>query len=781
MLHRGDQVIVKAAANAPIAECFDDQPIGRIDEYRAVDVDGTGLVDDYRCAGAVFYGVEKLFQQGGFAAAQRAGQDEEIDTLCRRNHIRLLQLLPLNPIAMEGLDDGIIEGLKERGMKLADIAELPAGNAWLMIEFGALSTEDAIAFAQKAVDIAPELPGRPSVRLVTDAGLMNRIWTIRETGASATSLGLDPNEPDPVVGWEDAAVEPEHLGKYLREFKSLVSNYGYKTNLYGHFGDGCIHSRITFDLKSQDGLDNWRAFLDEAAHLVVRYGGSLSGEHGDGQAKGEYLRIMYSAEIMNAFAEFKAIWDPLNKMNPGKLIHAMPVDANLRLGPDYKRREIPSQFTYDPRLGDKGLARESERCIGMGKCRSLEGGTMCPSFRATRDEKYSTRGRARLFFELLKGEVIEDGWQNEEVKDSLDLCLSCKGCKTDCPTNVNIARYKTEFLNRYYSEKRRPVMDAMIGRIGEWLPHATKFSPVLNYAMGNPLVRTAGSYFGLARHAKFPKIAAKSFRSGVTAQRILKNQGQATVAALESKVREIGKEKVAAFICEPIIGSGGVIVPPAGYLKAMRETCDRLGILLIVDEVITGFGRTGPMFACEHEGVSPDILTLAKGLTSGYAPMGATIISDSIYAAIAEAGADGTPFGHGQTYAGHPVSAAIANATLDLYETGLLENGKAVGEYFQERLRSLEALAVVGQVRGQGMLAGVELVTDKHTRAKPDPSLKIGQKILAHAFSEGLVFRAFADDILGFAPSLNYTNADVDKLIEILTFSIEKVIGAKWV
>lgn len=435
------------------------------------------------------------------------------------------QLLPLNPIAMEGLDDGIIDGLKGRGMKLADIAELPAGNAWLMIEFGGLSTEEATAFAQKAVDIAPDLPGRPSVRLVTDSGLMNRIWTIRETGASATSLGLDPNEPDPVVGWEDAAVEPEHLGKYLREFKSLVSSYGYKTNLYGHFGDGCIHSRITFDLKSRDGVDNWRAFLDEAAHLVVRYGGSLSGEHGDGQAKGEYLRIMYSDEIMNAFADFKSIWDPLNKMNPGKLIHAMPVDANLRLGPDYQRREIPSQFTYDARLGDKGLARETERCIGMGKCRSLDGGTMCPSFRATREEKYSTRGRARLFFELLKGEVIEDAWQNEEVKDSLDLCLSCKGCKTDCPTNVNIARYKTEFLSRYYSEKRRPVMDAMIGRIGEWLPHATKLSPVLNYAMGNPLVRTAGAYFGLARQAKFPKIASKSFRSTATAKRILQNEG----------------------------------------------------------------------------------------------------------------------------------------------------------------------------------------------------------------------------------------------------------------
>ena len=256
---------------------------------------------------------------------------------------------------------------------------------------------------------------------------------------------------------------------------------------------------------------------------------------------------------------------------------------------------------------------------------------------------------------------------------------------------------------------------------------------------------------------------------------------QATVAALESKVQEIGEDKVAAFICEPIIGSGGVIVPPAGYLKAMRATCDKLGILLIVDEVITGFGRTGPMFACEHEGVSPDLMTLAKGLTSGYAPMGATIISDKIYAAIAEAGAGGIPFGHGQTYAGHPVSAAIANATLDLYENGLLQNGTEVGAYFQTKLQSLENLSLVGQVRGQGMLAGVELIADKNTKAKPDPSLKLGQKILAHAFAEGLVFRAFADDILGFAPSLNYTKVDVDNLIDILTFSIEKVSGASWV
>jgi len=436
------------------------------------------------------------------------------------------QLLPLSPIAMEGLDEGIVGGLRLRGMKLHDIAELPEGQAWLMVEFGADSTDAAINAAQKLMAIQANLPGSPSGRLITDSGLMNRIWTIRETGASATSLGLDPNEPDPVVGWEDAAVEPVHLGAYLREFSALVSRYGYKTNLYGHFGDGCIHSRITFDLKSDKGIADWRAFLDEAAHLVVKFGGSLSGEHGDGQAKGEYLHIMYSPVIMEAFRKFKGIWDPLNKMNPGKLIDAMSVDSNLRQGPDYQRRTIPSLFTYNEKLGEKGFARETERCIGMGKCRSLEGGTMCPSFRATRDERYSTRGRARLFFEMLKGEVIEDGWDSSEVKDSLDLCLGCKGCKTDCPTNVNIARYKSEFLYRHYAKRSRPLMDAVIGRIGQWLPLATYIAAPLNYAMKNRLFRTIGGMAGLAPDVKFPVITSKSFLSSTTAKRLLGHKGK---------------------------------------------------------------------------------------------------------------------------------------------------------------------------------------------------------------------------------------------------------------
>ena len=249
-----------------------------------------------------------------------------------------------------------------------------------------------------------------------------------------------------------------------------------------------------------------------------------------------------------------------------------------------------------------------------------------------------------------------------------------------------------------------------------------------------------------------------------------------TVRALRAKVMELGADNVAAFICEPIQGSGGVIIPPKGFLAAMRKTCDELGILLIVDEVITGFGRTGPMFACAADDVTPDVLTLAKGLTAGYAPMSATLISEKLYRGIADGALEGMAFGHGQTYAGHPVSAAIANAVLDLYtDGGLLANGQRVGRYFESRLRELESLPCVGQVRVRGMLGAVELVADKVSKAKPDPSLRTGQRVLDHAMDNGLMFRAFGDDVLGFAPSLNYTEADVDVLIDKLRASIKHV------
>ncbi|WP_028218865.1 FAD-binding and (Fe-S)-binding domain-containing protein [Paraburkholderia oxyphila] len=431
------------------------------------------------------------------------------------------QLLPLSPIAMEGLDTGIVGGLRERGLALADIAELPEGDAWLMVEFGATDKLVATELAQRAAALATSLPGNPSARLVDDAALMKRLWSVRETGASATSIGDDMSKPDPVVGWEDAAVEPRHLGSYLREFSALVESYGYKTNMYGHFGDGCIHSRITFDLRNAQGVSMWREFLFDAAKLVVKYEGSLSGAHGDGQAKGELLHLMYSAELMEAFRAFKAIWDPRGRMNPGKLVEAMPVDEHLRLGPSYRRVDVSSPFTFGDLRKPDTFARATERCIGMGKCRSLSGGTMCPSYRASREEKYSTRGRARLLFELLKGEVIEDGWQNEAVKDSLDHCLACKGCSSDCPTHVDIAKYKSHFLYEYHKHKRRPLMDGMISRIGNWLPVATHVSGVANLLMRNPAFRKVSAQFGLAEDVKFPAIAAKTFRNSALAKRLL--------------------------------------------------------------------------------------------------------------------------------------------------------------------------------------------------------------------------------------------------------------------
>jgi Fe-S oxidoreductase len=408
------------------------------------------------------------------------------------------RVLAAGPIACEGLDEAIIGGLRERKLKLDDIQLLPPGKAWLMVEFGADTQEAAIA---KAKALGPDV--------LTDRVLINKLWTIRETGASATSLNLGAKGADPVVGWEDAAVDPMRLGGYLREFQALVDRFGYRTSLYGHFGDGCIHARINFELRTPAGLAHWRRFLTKAAELVVKYGGSLSGEHGDGQAKGELLPIMFGPELMQAFREFKRAWDPQNRMNPGKLIDALPLDANLRLGPEYKPVSVKTKFSFLSPVGD-GFVRAAEHCIGMGKCRARSGGTMCPSYRATHEERYSTRGRARLLAEMLRGEVITKGWASEEVKEALDWCLACKGCRSDCPTHTDMAAYKAEFLSHYYETHRRPRQAWSMGRIGEWAPLASRFSGIANaFAQTSFLKRVAG----VAPGSTLPKFAPRTFRS----------------------------------------------------------------------------------------------------------------------------------------------------------------------------------------------------------------------------------------------------------------------------
>jgi FAD/FMN-containing dehydrogenase/Fe-S oxidoreductase len=421
------------------------------------------------------------------------------------------RVLSAGPIACEGLDTGIIGGLRERNLKLEDIAMLPEGGAWLMVEFGADRREEAIA---RADSLKAALGGT----VIVDRSLMSRIWTIRETGASATALKLKSHDgPDPVVGWEDAAVDPLRLGGYLREFQALVDRYGYRTSLYGHFGDGCIHARINFDLRTPQALAHWRGFLTEASRLVIEYGGSLSGEHGDGQGRAEFLPLMYGPELMAAFREFKRIWDPLGRMNPGKLVDALGevyrVDEHLRAGPAYRPVTLQTRMSFLSAEGD-GFTRATERCIGMGKCRAAEGGTMCPSYRATREERYSTRGRGRLLNEMLRGEVITDGWASREVKEALDWCLACKGCRSDCPTHTDMASYKAEFLSHYHEHHARPLHAQALGRIGEWAPLAMRAPHLVNAVAGLPLFSAVSKkILGIASERSLPKFASRSFHA----------------------------------------------------------------------------------------------------------------------------------------------------------------------------------------------------------------------------------------------------------------------------
>jgi len=283
-------------------------------------------------------------------------------------------------------------------------------------------------------------------------------------------------------------VAPDQVGAYLRELRALFTKHGYKPSLYGHFGQGCIHCRVQFDLKTVEGVANYRRFATEAAQLVVKHHGSISGEHGDGQARGELLPIMFGDEIMEAFRKFKAIWDPDGKMNPGKLIDPYPMLADLRVGPHYDPPAVQTHFQFPDDGGS--FAHATTRCVGVGQCRRTEGGTMCPSFRVTREEEHTTRGRAHALFEMLEGDVLEKGWKDDGVKEALDLCLSCKGCKADCPVNVDMATYKSEFLSHYYEGRLRPLTAYSMGLIMYWAKAAALSPRVVNFVTHAPGLKT---------------------------------------------------------------------------------------------------------------------------------------------------------------------------------------------------------------------------------------------------------------------------------------------------
>ncbi len=416
------------------------------------------------------------------------------------------------PIGLEGFDDLLIQFMKKKGLNLDDLPLLPKGNGWLLVEFGGKDKTDSDNKCKGLMEELKKEKDAPNMSLFDDPAQEKLLWEIRESGLGATAFV--PGEPDGAPGWEDSAVPPEKVGSYLKDLRALFSKFGYHPSLYGHFGQGCIHCRVGFDLETEEGIQNYKNFTVEASHLVVSYGGSLSGEHGDGQTRGDLLEIMFGEKIMQAFHEFKSIWDPQWLMNPGKILDTYGQLSNFRLGTAYNPPAPKTHFHYLNDDNKGSFSRAVLRCVGVGNCRRHEGGTMCPSYMVTREEKDSTRGRAHMLFEMLQGDVVQGGWKDEDVKKSLDLCLACKGCKGDCPVNVDMATLKSEFLSHYYEGKLRPRNAYAFGWIYWWSRLASLAPGLVNFFTQTPgFSYVSKALAGVTQKRQIPKFAQQTFRN----------------------------------------------------------------------------------------------------------------------------------------------------------------------------------------------------------------------------------------------------------------------------
>ena len=415
-----------------------------------------------------------------------------------------------SPIGLEGMDDLLLDFMRRKGLAVENVGLLPDGGGLLLVEMGAWTPEEAQAKAEALARAAQSWPVTPTARIY-GADEAKRVWSVRESALGATVFV--PGEPEGWEGWEDAGIPPEHLGAYLRKLTALMREYGYRSPLYGHFGQGCVHLRINFDFRSEKGIRDFREFLDRAADLVLSFGGSISGEHGDGQARAALLPKMFGPELMVALREFKMLWDPANRMNPGKLVDAVRVydpTENLRHSPAQAHTAIAPHFAFARDGGS--LERATERCVGVGACRKTEGGVMCPSYRATGDEEHSTRGRARLLWEMLAGGLRTEGFQSQAVQESLDLCLSCKACRTECPVQVDMAAYKAEYLAQLYKGRPHPLRHYVFGfadKLAKWGSIAPGLTnAILNGPLTSPLIKRV---VGIAKERELPRLAVRPY------------------------------------------------------------------------------------------------------------------------------------------------------------------------------------------------------------------------------------------------------------------------------
>ncbi|HEX2030175.1 MAG TPA: FAD-linked oxidase C-terminal domain-containing protein, partial [Actinomycetota bacterium] len=474
------------------------------------------------------------------------------------------------PIALEGFDDVLVDNNRVMGMNLRAIEEIPPGRGWLLVEFGGDAPDQADDRVRGLVDELRRAPGFRDAKIYDDRHAAEQIWHLRESGLGATAFV--PGKDDAWEGWEDAAVPPERLGDYLRAFVRLLDRHGYETSTYGHFGQGCVHCRINFDMETVEGVERYRRFVDEAADLVLEHGGSLSGEHGDGQSRAELLAKMYGPELVRAFGEFKAIWDPDGRMNPGKVVDPYPITSNLKLGADYAPALVETHFSYPEDHGDFGHA--ALRCVGVGECRRMGGGTMCPSYMVTREEKHTTRGRARMLFEMMNGAEIPL-WKSEEVLESLELCLSCKGCKADCPVSVDMATYKAEFLSHHFKGRLRPRAAYAMGLIYWWARIASKVPRLANLVAHAPALSTALKRAGgIAVQRQAPRFAERTFRDWFRRRGERDGQGRKTVVLWPDTFNNHFHPRTARAAAEVLEAAGYRVVIPDRILCCGRPLYD---------------------------------------------------------------------------------------------------------------------------------------------------------------------------------------------------------------
>jgi FAD/FMN-containing dehydrogenase/Fe-S oxidoreductase len=478
----------------------------------------------------------------------------------------VLDVLDAKPLGCEGVDAVLLEDMKSVGIHKEHLSMLPDGHGFLLVEFGGDTKDEADDKAHRLMADLKKGRGAPAgMKLYDDQEQQEHVWKVREAGLGATAF--IPGKPDTYEGWEDSAVPPERLSRYLRDIRKLARKYGYESALYGHYGNGCVHARWNFDLASEPGIRAFRAFLDEAAELVVSHGGSISGEHGDGQSKAELLPAMFGTELVAGFREFKSIWDPDWKLNPGKVVDPYPITSNLRLGAGYRPPRVKTHFAFADDHGS--FAHATTRCVGIGNCRRTGGGVMCPSFMVTREEKHTTRGRARTLWEMLNGDEL-DGFRSEEAREALDLCLSCKGCTNDCPVSVDMPTLKAEFLSHHYKGRLRPRAAYLFGLIDQHARVASHLPWLANLVAQTSSFKRAA---GIHPKRRVPPFAAQTLK-GWFARRSPPGGGGRRVIFWADTFTNYLEPDVGIAAVETLEDAGFHVVIPSGHLCCGRPLYD---------------------------------------------------------------------------------------------------------------------------------------------------------------------------------------------------------------